>query len=81
MRYPTRGYQCDPPSTLLLRRPQGIHVPMQQAKTNLVVDRESHISISTARLTVTATPSIFCCAPSATRLLPGVSLRKRSIRD
>jgi putative transposase len=50
MRYPTRGYQCDPPSTLLLRRPQGIHVPMPQAKTNLVIDRESHISICIAQV-------------------------------
>lgn len=24
MRYPTREYQCDSPSDLLLRRPQGI---------------------------------------------------------
>jgi len=26
MRYPTRGYQCDSPSTLLLRRPQEIQI-------------------------------------------------------
>src|SRR5229473_3757580 len=35
--------------------------------------------ISTVQSTRTATLSIFCCAPSAIRLRPGVSLRNRSL--
>ncbi|QRR07574.1 hypothetical protein FPJ27_14885 [Burkholderia sp. MS455] len=30
MRYPTRGYQRDSPSALLLRRPQEIPMPMEK---------------------------------------------------
>lgn len=46
-RYPTRGYQRDLPSTLLLRRPQEIPMPMEKLeKPNASLDTESHISAS-----------------------------------
>ena len=35
MRYPTRGYQRDSPSALLLRRPQEIPLPMEKPKTQI----------------------------------------------
>uniref|UniRef100_UPI001ABB2759 hypothetical protein n=1 Tax=Burkholderia gladioli TaxID=28095 RepID=UPI001ABB2759 len=41
---PTRGYQCDPPSALLLRRPQEIHMSNGKTLKPIPIDTESHIS-------------------------------------
>jgi hypothetical protein len=47
MRYPTRGYQRDPPSALLLRRPQEIYTLMEKPENlGIAIDMESHISVS-----------------------------------
>jgi hypothetical protein len=44
MRYPTRGYQRDPPSALLLRRPQEIYTLMEKPENlGIAIDMESHI--------------------------------------
>jgi hypothetical protein len=47
MRYPTRGYQRDSPSTLLLRRPQEIPLPMEKPQT--WISRLTRKVISAAR--------------------------------
>ena len=45
MRYPTREYQRDSPSDLLLRRPQGIKPKKKNRKNQRFrFDSESHIS-------------------------------------
>jgi hypothetical protein len=47
MRYPTRGYQRDPPSALLLRRPQEIYTLMEKPENlGIAIDMESHISVA-----------------------------------
>jgi hypothetical protein len=69
MRYPTRGYQRDPPSALLLRRPQEIYTLMEKPENlGIAIDMESHISVG-------ADPSTFETAalPSNIGLLEEIS--------
>ncbi len=49
MRYPTRGYQRDSPSDLLLRRPQEIHLPIEKNRRPTIASLTRKV-ISAARL-------------------------------
>jgi hypothetical protein len=49
MRYPTRAYQCDPPSTLLLRRLRKFMRRCNNPEPNIAIDTQSHINTNEPR--------------------------------